>query len=274
MREVLTLPRGLSGQAWLHEPHGRLHFWHHHDEPEFNLVIRGTARYLLNDRRYDLGPGCLVWLFPDQEHLLVDLSSDFSCWIGVIRPRLLRQACAGRHPELLVRNPPGHFCRRLSDPDSSFIQGISRDLDQARRVDMSRVNAGIGYLFLTAWQRYLASSDAIAGVRVHPGVERAAAALSRGEDDLALISAQAGLSYSQLSRLFHRQVGRTLVSYRARACLQRFLGLHRNGREHSLLSLALAAGFGSYAQFHRVFRREMGLTPQAWVASDPSHLPE
>ncbi len=128
MREDLRFLKSQSGAVWLHEPHGKLHYWHHHDELEFNLVAKGTARYLLDDRRYDLGPGCLVWLFPDQEHLLVDLSPDFAAWMGVITPESLRAACAGAHKDLRSGDPPGNFCRRLVATDTAFLGQLCRDL--------------------------------------------------------------------------------------------------------------------------------------------------
>lgn len=39
---------------------GRDHPMHRHQELEFNFVRRGTARYSLGDRRYDLAAGSLV----------------------------------------------------------------------------------------------------------------------------------------------------------------------------------------------------------------------
>ena len=60
---------------------------------EINLVTQGTAAYLLGDRRYELRRHTLVWLFPDQEHVLLDQSPDHAMWIGVFKPGLLRHAC-------------------------------------------------------------------------------------------------------------------------------------------------------------------------------------
>ena len=72
------------------------------------------------------------------------------------------------------------------------------------------------------------------------------------------------MSASRLSRLFHQQVGTTLVAYRARRRVDRFLALRRRHPQRSLLALALAAGFGSYAQFHRAFRAATGVAPARW----------
>jgi transcriptional regulator GlxA family with amidase domain len=61
--------------------------------------------------------------------------------------------------------------------------------------------------------------------------------------------------------LFAQHTGVTIVEFRNRQRIERFLALYGSGHRHDLLSAALAAGFGSYAQFHRVFRRIMGCSP-------------
>jgi AraC-like DNA-binding protein len=67
-----------------------------------------------------------------------------------------------------------------------------------------------------------------------------------------------------LVKHFRRQVGVSLVDYRHRIRVERFLGLvERDGG--NLLEAALDAGFGSYAQFHRVFRHLLGVTPKEYL---------
>lgn len=264
VHEELRFAPGFNGRCWPHAPHGRLHFWHHHDEPEFNLVVRGTARYLLGDRRYDLGPGCLVWLFPHQEHLLAELSDDFFCWIAVIKPTPLRRAASGpAYAGLRAGDPPGHFCRRLAAADHVLLDALCRDVagqQQARRFSLGNL-----HLFLAAWEAFTRAPDLPDPQRLHPAVERAAAQIAADpEADLVAVAAKAGLSQSRLSRLFHAQVGQTLVAWRVRMRLERFLDLRRRHPQRTLLSLALSAGFGSYAQFHRAFRTAMGVGPGRW----------
>ena len=265
MHEVLQLPADAQVWVWRHEPRGHLHYVHHHDEPEFNLVVRGTARYLLGDRRYDLGPGCLAWLFPAQEHLLLDMSDDFVCWVGVIRPPALRRGCPAPYRALLAPTLAVPFSRRLAPVDVAWLDGVCADFTAALKEDRGRANVGAAWLFLSAWRRFLDAADRVGGVAVHPAVERAASCLAADPDaDLASVARMAGLSHSRLSRLFHEQIGATLVAYRARRRVDRFLDLRRRHPQRSLMSLALAAGFGSYAQFHRAFRAATGVAPGEW----------
>lgn len=265
MHETLQLPLRSEALVWRYEPRGHFHHLHRHDEPEFNLVLRGRGRYLVDERRYDLGPGCLAWLFPAHEHLLLEASDDFACWIGVIRPRALRRACPGRYQALLRRELDGPFSRRLAPVDAAWLDVVCADFGAATGIDPDRINAGAAWLFLSAWQRFNAAAERVGGVAVHPAVEHAAARLAADPDaDLASVARTAGLSQTRLSRLFRQQIGAPLVAYRTRRRIDRFCELRRRHPNRSLLSLAHTAGFGSYAQFHRAFRAATGVSPSAW----------
>jgi AraC-like DNA-binding protein len=72
---------------------------------------------------------------------------------------------------------------------------------------------------------------------------------------------EAGLSASRLSRLFKRQTGVSLVRYRQRFQLEKFLRLYDEAGDRNMMHTALEAGFGSYPQFHRVFKEQMGYAP-------------
>jgi AraC-like DNA-binding protein len=43
--------------------------------------------------------------------------------------------------------------------------------------------------------------------------------------------------------------------------VERFLDIYGTGQRRTMLDAALEAGFGSYPQFHRVFKRMMGYSP-------------
>lgn len=68
----------------------------------------------------------------------------------------------------------------------------------------------------------------------------------------ATLARKYGVSVSQLARAFKAEMGMSIVEHRNRLRLARFFRLAEAG--HGLLPAALEAGFGSYAQFHRVFR--------------------
>ena len=81
------------------------------------------------------------------------------------------------------------------------------------------------------------------------------------------LSSRVGLSGSRLARLFKRDMGMSLVDYRNDIRMDRFLRLvDRKARRYtSLAAVVRAAGFGSYAQFHRLFRSRWTLTPRDYL---------
>ena len=75
------------------------------------------------------------------------------------------------------------------------------------------------------------------------------------------LAAELKISLSRLARVFKREMGMSLVEYRNRLRLERFQTLLEAGGEN-LHDAARGAGFGSYAQFHRVFRALRGGSPR------------
>ncbi len=80
------------------------------------------------------------------------------------------------------------------------------------------------------------------------------------------IAAKLEISLSRLARVFKAELGMSLVEYRNRLRMDRFSNLVEQGHTN-LLGAALAAGFGSYAQFHRVFRALRRGTPREYLRS-------
>ncbi len=84
--------------------------------------------------------------------------------------------------------------------------------------------------------------------------------LSAGE-----LSKRFALSESKLARVFKAEMTMSLGEYRNHLRIERFFTLVAPGGGN-LLQAALDAGFGSYAQFHRVFRRLLGSTPKDYLS--------
>ena len=78
------------------------------------------------------------------------------------------------------------------------------------------------------------------------------------------------ISSGQLSRTFKQHARTSIVDHRNEIRLARFLG-HVDIRAGNLHEAALEAGFGSYAQFHRVFRARFGQAPREYLLEHPSH---
>lgn len=262
--ETLRIPAGYDGSVWRLE--GRApapRRAHHHVELEVNLALAGRATYLVDDQRYDLSRGTQIWLFPRQDHVLIDESPDYAMWIGVFRPHLLNRICTDdASAELLRSRPLGLFCKRLTGRslttlDSLFSQAVDAQPHTAL------FNATLAHVAMAAWTEHRRADAAAPYADVHPAVERAARLIRDEQAPLSLddIADRAGLSPGRLSRLFKQQVGVPLSHYRQRCQLERFIARYGQGQRRNITEAALAAGFGSYPQFYRVFRRYFGIGP-------------
>jgi len=267
MLQRLKLPSNLDGKAWRYSNPARANRRHHHAELELNLVTRGTATYLLGNRRYQIRRGDLLWLFPSQEHVLIEQTPDFEMWIVVFRRRLIkRSAIDATSLPLLQRSLAGDACRRLRQQDLSRFEELFAQLADNDQ-EPGLLNAGLAYGLLQAWKCFDTAGE-VPARNLHPAVERTAKLLLSEQDSyysLAQLAHRAGLSPSRLSRIFKQQTGLSIVAFRNRQRIERFLEHYELGRDSAspstLLEAALDAGFGSYPQFHRVFRQLVGCSP-------------
>jgi AraC-like DNA-binding protein len=266
MKQPLGIPAQWDGNLWLHRHQGRTVPMHHHVELESNLVTQGTGLYLLANRKYRLRRGDLLWLFPAQEHVLIEQSPDFQMWIGVFKPRLIARVVTDVGARTLREaDPAGHFTRRLNDDTLRRLTALFEDVE-AMRAQTGYFNTGLAYALLTTWEAFVDAADISSGTDVHPAVEKAARLIRDATTPLPSneLARCAGLSASRLSRLFRQQTGVTLLDFRNRQRVERFLHLYGGGQRHKVLDAALEAGFGSYPQFHRVFKQVMGCSPAAY----------
>lgn len=78
------------------------------------------------------------------------------------------------------------------------------------------------------------------------------------------IAKKLNLSHSSLARVFKRETKSSIVDYRNDLRLNAVLD-RLDAEASNLLEAALEAGFGSYAQFARVFRARLGQSPREYV---------
>ena len=247
---------------------GHRHRSHRHTELELNLVLCGRAVYVIDGRRYDVERGTLVWLFPRQEHFLLSQSPDFSMWVVVWHTSLVRRVCtADVSRPLRAQMPKFDFCGRVGATRTARLQKLMQETQTAQdAADNGRLNVLLGHVLLAAWDEYGARREIPPGRLLHPAVARVVGLLQETNAALPMgeMARQAGLSAQRLNRVFRAETGVSLVAYRNRQRLRCFLELCGGATRPKLLDAALAAGFGSYAQFHRVFTHEMGCGPRRY----------
>ncbi len=255
--EKLRLELQRDGGLWLRR--GGAGVYHRHAELELNLCAAGHAHYLVGERRFHLSRHSLLWLFPSQNHLLLDSSPDFAMWIVVWKPRLIEAVCR-RAParELAQAAPARTWFAHLAPGAAAQLERLYQNVCEAESDD--HFNAGLGYALLESHAVYRRAGAAVGGRAVHPCVERAAQILRDESLDLPALSHRVGLSPHRLSRLFRAQIGATITEFRTKMALERFAFLD-DDQTLSIAQAAERAGFGSYAQFHRAFVAHHGCAP-------------
>jgi AraC-like DNA-binding protein len=279
MLQELVYDAPVGGAVWPFD-RGYIRPPHFHGQVELLLIRSGSATVHVGARVQRLSAGQLCWILPCLPHVMTDFSSDFDMWVVELEAPVVgtgwraltggaatttAEAFAGvaalgeRLAGRLATEVPPHEARQLSElarrvwsaPSALGVRGTLRALcELALRVTLAGVGP-VGTSTLTD----LASCLLLAS----PLLDRRA------------LAADLGVSEGFLSRSFGRTLGVSFLEHRARARLGHFLALVQDGNRN-LLDAALAAGFGSYSQFHRVFSRVSGMRPRDYFTGGRHQL--
>ncbi len=266
---------------------------HNHVELELNLVVRGTITYVVRGRRFSFSKRTLLWLYPSQEHQLVDRTADAQYFVAVFKPSLIARACRGDayaglkrkapemaaggggevlHSELgpevfeLLRRTMDSIVEDGLDPDLLNREagfGVGSDF-RFEHNDPDWLNAGLRHLLLLAWRHQRGKAGDSRAVALHPAVRKALVLLGEAErtERMVGLARRCGVSEAYLSRVFARQVGVPLTRYRSSVRLAEFWKRYRGPEQRTIAEAVYAAGFGSYAQFYKVFVKAYGRGPR------------
>lgn len=224
---------------------------------QLTLCLRGTARFQCGSQVQHIRASSVAWSVPSLRFQFVDASSDYDAWVADVDGAIVDRLGIGMHQR------QGAGLLRLLTPAAS--ERLAAQFAYLGELDTSSEQFGVGleYLVLSAWAEQHRATRVDELLDVHPVVEKAAQLLREKPEQGSLrdLAKACGASASWLSRLFREQLGVSLVGYRNQARVDRFFELYREGRGLNLSDAALGAGFGSYAQFHRVFKDTLGFAP-------------
>jgi AraC-like DNA-binding protein len=251
--QPFPMPARRRAQAWRYHPAYRRPA-HLHDEPELNLVIRGTATFLVGRRRMAMSAGSLLWYPPGLDHYLEHASEDLELYVVGFQPELLA-AFAREH------GGQPHFCR---PPGRVPAEGLG-DLEATLALAPSSQDDGAVERRLLDLLKALAAMSAASP----PTLGHRAAALLVDDDLLGRdeLARRLASNRGDVSRRFSSAQGLSLTEYKNRLHTLRLLGLLETGHEN-LTRAALEAGFGSYSRCHQVIRGLLGFAPSALLDPD------
>jgi len=146
----LKLGKIYDGLLYLAEAARNLHVVesHHHIELEVNLVVQGTITYVVDGLRFSFSSRTLLWLFPEQEHQLVDLSPNARFYVAVFKPALISRSCRTSAYGDLKRktNDRGGVLSTVLKPDSFDLMEKTMHslMEGALDADLLNREAGFG----------------------------------------------------------------------------------------------------------------------------------
>ena len=241
---------------------------HRHDELELNLVVQGQVSYLLDGRHYRLSRGSLLWLFPGQEHLLIERSASLVMWVAAFVPALVERVSRRlAAPDLRADAPSGYFSRVLGGDEREELDGLCRALTHGVMDDAAR-RPGLEWLLTRAWTMFQDAARPVDMPALSAEIGTVVQLLQDAQRSWSLpeLAREVQRSPYWISRFFHQQMGMTMTDFRNRQRLTRFLDRYRPEQGATLLATALAAGFTSYPQFSRVVREITGAGPRRFLA--------
>jgi AraC-like DNA-binding protein len=143
--------------------------------------------------------------------------------------------------------------------------GLTRARVDAAKQENAAVLCAVVGLLLAEMPRSRGRSFVAGFAAPHPAVTKATRMLS---DNSSLsgpdLADRLQVSPGRFARVFKSEMGVSLVRYRNQLRLERFVKLMDGGGK-TMREAAQEAGFGSYAQFHRVFQTLRGATPRAYL---------
>lgn len=224
---------------------------------------------------------------------MVDRSDNAQFYVAAFKPSLINRSCRTAEDEGLKRktNDKDDVLNTLLKPESfdqvrkimeTLMEGslesdlLNREAGYGpesdfryKHHDPDSLNAGLHYLLLMCWRIQLKGERAAGATILHPAVRRALKLLTENDEDQSLdeLAKACGASKSYLSRTFHRQIGIPLSRYRNSLRMARFFDEYRQPDQKTLAEAVYAAGFGSYAQFYKVFTQIHGRSPRDAMVS-------
>ena len=223
-----------------------------------NLIAAGHAAFGYGEATISVSAGDLLWWPPGQDHVLLDATPDLDLYVIGVTAAFSEHVLADR-----PSGASGGAARlRLDRAQLTSLRTVCAA--QTTALDAAAVERHVGDIWREAHRLRARIPDH------HPLTVRALSSLL-GRPDLkrAELARLIRGNASEVSRYFHRDIGLTLVAYRTRLRLIRFIQLVEGGGR-SFLTAAIDAGFGSYSQCHRAFQQAFDCTPRVFFGTGVS----
>ena len=243
--------------------------FHTHEFAEILLLVKGHLLHEVNGSHSLLRPGSLVFVRPYDLHRLLPVNSERTVFASLTLASAVLRELMGylRAPDLLHRfeNAPAAPSRVLPAEEARALMLRMERVSNEQAVSPGYSTVLARVLAAHLFAEYLPAPLSAPADRCLPPVwlERLRAAAEGWEDLRAAprrLHAAARCHPSHLCKCFRRYYAETPTDFLNRLRLRRAL---QRLAEPDAKNAAIAAelGFGSLSHFHRLFKRQYGLTP-------------
>ncbi len=263
LKEKLPFLEDRCGYLFFADYHSLTSRMHTHEALELNIVVQGSVTYLIDEKHYHLNAGSCLWIFEQQAHMIVDAAPDLSLLIVVYKQGSIKEKAQSSWVSKLKEiHPDRVFCRVLHMQQVKESVKIANSLIDAEHL-LEFQEAGLFWLLFSVWKSFTAAEE-IVGNDCHSLVRRVLDLIQEDPTiQVVKICEKIHTSRGYISGLFHDQMGLTIPEFRNRVRLEQFFENYQTSR--NILDCALDSGFGSYAQFYRVFLKMTGKTPRTFL---------
>jgi AraC-like DNA-binding protein len=244
--------RGVSVSTLAYEYPSRFQVPEHaHGSDQLIYAVRGLMEVSSAQSVWLIPPHFALWIPARTQHK-IRMPGPVSMRTLYLRPRLAARSephCTVLHVTPLLREliveivSVGHL-RTRQPYETSLLGVLLRQLQKASPVPT--------FITLPREDRALAVAQAILR---NPAESK----------PLAVLCAEAGVSVRTMERIFRKEIGSSLESWRRQVRLTRAVELLVSGR--SIKQVAFQIGYQQPSAFVEMFRRTFGTTPKAWVSS-------
>lgn len=227
-----------------------------------HLVVAGRGSFHIQDKKYDLGPGDLFLVKPNQ---LVTYSADSEepweyYWVG------FNGACANR---LVQQTPFGADTPVYHGQDIPLLQESLYNIYLARGLAPHSEALMVGYLyiFISHLIREAQALEPRSGNSSSQYVLNAIKFIQfYYSHDISIddIANSVGVSRSHLYRVFMSNVGQSPIEYLTAYRIGEACHLLKTGKL-SVAEVAVSVGFFDQFYFSRVFKKQMGVPPSRYL---------
>lgn len=218
----------------------------------------------VHGRSLRLGAATICWLGPGQRHQVLSRSADIEGWRVTVGPPIVSMMgrAGGDDGPFCGPAPSTAVLSRLTAWDQRWLYERLAELVDAP-AGAPETPLGVAFVLLRAWRAGLLSHnpDPAASAAVLQVMRLLADPATSTQWTATRLARAVGMTPGNLARRFRLETGRTLTDFRLQGRLNRYLDVSDDEHGLSITEAAYEAGFGSYAQFYRVFVRSMGTSP-------------